>query len=150
MRILKLFIVMTGLAILCAAPSFASDAEDGAVFARKLELARQVQERYPVRPQLDSAIEYYIRRFPAQQREAYRAALHRVLNYRALEKISLDAYIEVYNAEELQAILEAKEDENPAVFIEKRDEYAALVTPEIVRMLDRALMRARTGGAGDL
>lgn len=123
-------------------------AQDDEGFERQLELARQIQELRPAREQVENAIDRYVARMSENRREVFRSALRNVFNYKALEKISIDAYAETYTEAELQAMLEYYSKPEARSASEKADEYARKVYPEIVRMLDRAAMRVRTGAPG--
>lgn len=118
---------------------------DDAYLAR-LEVAKQVQDARPVRAQVDDAIDRYLLRLPEDQREEAGQLIREIINYDALEKISLDAYTEVYTEQELRAMYEYYSKPESRSAAAKTDQYADKVFPEIVRMLDRAIMRARTGG----
>jgi hypothetical protein len=127
------------------APAFAEVAGDQADYERRHELAEKMQELRPAREQVDSAVDQYVMQMPADQRESYRTALRSMLNYKALEKISVDAYAEVYTAQELQTMVEYFSKPEAQSASDKIDKYANIVYPEIVRMLDKAMMRAKTG-----
>lgn len=115
---------------------------------RRLELAHEMQDLRPVRAQVEAAIDQYILRISPAQRESYRVALRDILNYKALEKISVDAYAEVFTAEELEIMVDYYSKPEAQSASDKAGQYAAIVYPEIVRMLDKAMMKAKTGGSG--
>lgn len=142
MRIVKAFLVFA--VIFSFAPL--AGAQDDAALERKLDLARQLQEVRPAKDQIEAAIERYTARMQPKQREVYSSALRGVFNYKALEKISMDAYAEVFTEEELQAMVEYYTKPEARSASEKTGDYAELVYPEIIRMLDRAMMRVKTGG----
>ncbi|MCB1531562.1 MAG: DUF2059 domain-containing protein [Alphaproteobacteria bacterium] len=144
MRVLRGFFLVA-ICLVFAAPSFAQD-ESGEVLARKVDLARQIQALRPAKDQIDSAIERYTAHLPANQREVYQTSLKNVFNYDALEKASIDAYAQVYTEAELQAMLAYYSTPEAQSAVSKTDAYAALVYPEIIRMLDRAMMQVKTGG----
>jgi hypothetical protein len=121
---------------------------DDAGLERRLELAKQMQEIRPAKDQVDKAIDVYVSRLPPNEKESYRAALKNILNYKALEKISIDAYAATYTEEELQAMVSFFGSPEGRSASAKSDEYNKLVFPEIVRMLDKAVMRAKTGASG--
>lgn len=125
---------------------FGAMAQDDANLERRLELAKEIQKVRPVQSQVDGALERYLQSVPESQRDSYRRALQGVLSYKALEKISNDAYAEVYSEAELSAMLEYYKKPESLSAAKKSDQYAGRVLPEIMRMLDRAMMRVRTGG----
>ncbi|MEM7679768.1 MAG: DUF2059 domain-containing protein [Pseudomonadota bacterium] len=120
-------------------------ADDG--FEKRLEIAKQIQEVRPVKDQVDGAIDQYIAsRIPLTQQASYRRALEKAVSYKALEKISADAYAETFTEEELRAMLDYYKKPESVSAAKKVPQYTGIVLPEIARMLDRAMMRVRTGG----
>jgi hypothetical protein len=115
---------------------------------RRLKLAEQMHKLRPVRDQVESAIEQYAQTQPPEDRAAFISAMRSVLNPKALERISIDAYAEVYTEEELKAMVEYYSKPEARSASDKYNDYAKIVYPEIVRMLDKAAMRVRTGGTG--
>lgn len=124
-------------------------AQEDTSLERRIDLAKQLQEVLPVKEQINSAIERYTAQMTQQQREVYARALASAFNYKALEKISVDAYAEVYDEAELEAMLEYHSKPEAASIAAKTNNYAEIVYPEIIRMLDRAMMRIKTGGTSD-
>lgn len=144
MKLVKILSIFTlwGVFVL---PITTFAADDG--FEARLEIAKQIQEVRPVKEQVDNAIEQYLSTQVAPpQRESYRRALQKVVSYRALEKISADAYAETFTEEELSAMYEYYKKPESISAAKKVPQYTAIVLPEIARMLDRAMMRVRTGG----
>ena len=127
-----------------AAPADTSD------LARRVELSKQWHKLMPVpvREQVNAAIDQSAQSQPENTREIFKANMKNALNYDALEKISIDAMAETYSATELEAMVEYYSKPEAKSAQAKYDAYANKVFPEIRRMLDQALMRARTGGTG--
>lgn len=121
---------------------FASDD----VSARQLELAKQMHSYRPAREQVDAAIERIAQAYPAAQREAFKVSMRRVLNYRAIEKSSIEAMAEVYTEAELEAMVAYYAKPEARSASEKYGAYAAKVQPGIVKMIDQAMMKIKTGG----
>ena len=69
-----------------------------------------------------------------------------VLNYQAIEKISIDAMAETYTLPELQAMVDYYSKPEAISAAAKDQAYGQKVYPEIMRMLDAAMMKVRTGG----
>ena len=118
---------------------------DDASLERRLSLAEQMQDIRPARDQVNGAIEAYVLALPEEVRSSYRAELQDVLNYKALEKISIDAYADVFTEAELRAMVEYYSKPESRSAADKLGQYANIVYPEIVRMLDQAKMRIRAG-----
>lgn len=136
------FFILTVIALV-AFPALAQEVSSN---DSKLELAKQVHEYRPVRPQVDAAIDRFAQTQAPAQREAFKTAMHSVLNIKAIEKTSIEAYADIFTEKELKAMAEyyAKPEAQSAA--KKSNDYAARVYPEIIRMLDKAAMRVRTGG----
>ncbi len=130
------------------APVAAESAPAEDAFDRRLDLAEKMQALNPARKQVDSAIEKYVATLPQNEREVYRAGLRNILNYQALEKISVDAYAETFTEAELAAMVAYYSKPEAISARDKHNEWGKKVYPEIVRMLDKAMMRVKTGGSG--
>lgn len=144
MRAFKIICLFAACLVFTPLASAQDDVDTG--FEKRLELARSIQELRPAREQIESAITRYTARMPARNREVISSALRGVFNYKALEKISIDAYAEVYSEAELQAMLDYYSKPEAQSAADKTDNYAEIVYPEIIRMLDRAMMQVKTGG----
>lgn len=131
--------------VLVSGPAWA---QDDATYAQRLELAKKMHELRPVSEQVNTAIDQYAQTQPENQREAFKTAMHSVLNTKALEKISVDAYADTFTLPELEAMVEYYSKPEARSASDKFDDYAKIVYPEIVQMLDRAAMRVKTGGEG--
>lgn len=142
-RTIKIFSILALWGVLVL-PLSAYAADDG--FEKRVEIAKQIQEVRPVKEQVDGAIEQYLQRISPSQRESYRRGLQKAISYKALEKISIDAYAEVFTEEELASMLDYYKKPESISAAKKATQYTSIVLPEIVRMLDRAMMRVKTGG----
>ena len=121
--------------------SFPVQADD---LDRRLELARQMQDIRPARAQVEQGIEQYVSKFPEERREAYRQEFEKILNVKALEQISIDAYAEVFTVAELEAMVAYYSQPEALSAEQKIGDYARLVYPQIIRMLDQAAIRVKT------
>ena len=100
----------------------------------------------PTKDQVYNAIDQVAMSQPADQQEAFKTAMKSVLNYKAIEKISIDAMAETYTLAELQAMVDYFSKPEAISAAAKETEYSKKVYPEIIRMLDQAMMKVRTGG----
>lgn len=114
--------------------------------ARRAALAKKIHDLRPTRDQVYTAIDQAAAAQPPDEREAFRTAMRNVLNYKAIEKISIDSMVEVYTEGELQAMYDFYSKPEAKTAGAKDDLYTGKVYPEIMRMLDEAMMRVRTGG----
>lgn len=142
---MRLFLCL--ILLLMPSPSFAQ-AQEG--LDRRLELAQKMLEINPVRDQVRMAIERYINAFyltaPESEQARFRVALENVLNFKALEQITLDAYIDTYTQEELEAMVAYYALPEAKSARAKQQQFNDRVYPEMIRMLDQTLIRARTAG----
>jgi hypothetical protein len=128
----------------------AAPKQDPADLDERIALSKEWHKLMPisVREQIDAAVDQVAQTQPENEREVFKANMKAVLNYQALEKISIDAMADTYTVAELKAMNEyyAKPEAKSAQ--PKYNTYANIVFPEITRMLDQAMMRVRTGGTG--
>ena len=122
-----------------------AELKDKAVLANKIALAREMHKIRPTRVQIDSAIQRASLTLPAGDRRAFVNAMKGVLNYNAIERISIDAMIETYTLKELDAMVEYYSKPEAKSASAKVISWARIVQPEIVNMIDKAMMRIRTG-----
>lgn len=121
-------------------------AQDEATLAKRVELAKKMHEIRPTREQVNAAIDQVAIMQPEKEREAFKSAMREILNYQAIEKISVDAMAETFTQEELDAMVEYYSKPVAKSASDKEGIYRAKVYPEIIRMLDAAMMRVKTGG----
>ncbi len=122
-----------------------AELKDKAVLANKIALAREMHKIRPTRVQIDSAIQRASLTLPAGDRRAFVNAMKGMLNYNAIERISIDAMIETYTLKELDAMVEYYSKPEAKSASAKVISWARIVQPEIVNMIDKAMMRIRTG-----
>lgn len=146
MKPIHAFFILSCAALL-AVPAAAQGQDMGSP-EKRLELAQKMHEFRPAREQVDSAIETVSQRLPEAERAAFRTSMQSVLNYKAIEKISIDAMAETFTEAELEAMVEYYSKPEARSVTDKYPQYQQKVAPEIVKMIDRAMMRARTGASG--
>ena len=113
--------------------------------ARKVKLVEEMHRINPVKGQVDSAVMRVAKSLPEAQRKVFLSAMNSTLNYRAIERISVDAMTETYTLKELEAMVEYYSKPEARSASEKITQWAGKVQPEIVRMIDKAMIHARTG-----
>ena len=139
MRLLLLLLIL-----LLPVSVFAQDAVD---LQRRLELAEQMHEFRPAREQVDHAIDSVAARLPASDQESFKSTMGNILNYKAIERVSIDAMAETFTEAELEAMVAYYKQPEARSVSDKYDEYYARVGPEIVKMIDAAMMRMKLGDA---
>lgn len=113
---------------------------------RRQELAVQMNERRPASAQVDIAIGQIAEQLPESDRDGFITFMKNNLDYKAIENISIDAMAETFTVEELEAMVEYYSKPEALSASEKLPEYQKKVSPEITRMIDKVMMKARTGG----
>ncbi|MCD8563161.1 MAG: hypothetical protein LRY54_03795 [Alphaproteobacteria bacterium] len=132
------------LSVLCLFLSFSPAlAEEGD--AHKWELAKQMQELRPVRGQVEHAIDIAAQRLPEEQRSAFEAAMMRQMDFQAIDKIATDFMAETFTEAELAAMVEYYSKPEAKSAADKLPQYQEKVGPEIIRMIDKAMMKLKTG-----
>ncbi len=139
---MKILLALTALLLLVPYAARAADAD----LPQRLEIAKKLHELRPTADQVNDGIDQVAETQPEAEREAFKTAMRAALNYKTLEKISIDAMAETYTVPELQAMLDYYSKPEAKSAGEKDEEYAKKVYPQITKMLDEAMMRVRTGG----
>lgn len=119
--------------------------EDEKTLKKKLDLAKEMHDIRPTRVQVDSAVMQASMGMPAQNRQQFVNAMRGMLNYNAIERISIDAMVETYTLKELDSMVGYYSKPEAKSATSKIVNYASLIQPEIARMIDKAMMRIRTG-----
>ena len=119
--------------------------KDEKILAKKVDLAKKMHQIRPTREQVDSAVQRTALNFPPQERASFIAAMESMLNYNAIERVSVDAMVETYSLKELESMVEYFSKPEARSASKKIPTWARKVQPEIVHMIDRAIMRLRTG-----
>lgn len=114
---------------------------------KRIELAREMHKINPTRDQVHSALERVAATKPASQRRDFIIKMNEILHYKAIEKVSIDAMVELYTLEELEAMVAFHGSDIGKSIKEKHPQWTAKLAPEIIRMMDVAYMRLRTGDA---
>ncbi len=126
-------------------PVAAKPQESPDMIAKKAELATKMHQIRPTRVQVDSAIEQAAMNMPEAERQPFIAAMKSVLNYNAIEKISVDAMVDTFTLPELEAMVAYHSTPEAQSVSQKMSTWAMKVQPEVVRMIDTAIMRVKTG-----
>ncbi|HRQ60152.1 MAG TPA: hypothetical protein PLO23_01330 [Alphaproteobacteria bacterium] len=135
MRILTLI-----LCLFIALPAFAQDDAD-----KRLELAKKMHELRPTKTQVMQAIEVVSQRVPEDKRAAFEGSMMGAMDFKAIEKISIDAMTETFTVPELEAMVEYYSKPEAQSASDKLPDYQRKVGPEIIRMIDKAMMKVKTG-----
>jgi hypothetical protein len=133
---------------LLALATMGAQAEDSGDLKARLELAQRMLEIQPVHPQVEAAVDAYVQSnmaaFSKADREIFRSAMLNVMNPAALEKATLNSFADTYTRAELEAMVEYYEKPEARSAVKKQSEFTAKVYPEIIKMLDQAVIRIRS------
>ncbi len=122
-----------------------SELKNKDILAKKIALAREMHKIRPTRVQVDSAVNRASLALPVRERRAFVDSMKGMLNYNAIERISTDAMIETYTLKELDAMVEYYSKPEAKSASDKISNWASIVQPEVVNMIDKAMMRIRAG-----
>lgn len=102
----------------------------------------------PAKEQLEGALDSYINHYmighSEKEKQIFRSMIFNILNPEALEKMSIDAYAEIFTFAELEAMVEYYDKPEAQSARKKQPELNRKIAPEIVRMLDQAVIQLRT------
>jgi len=119
--------------------------ENKEILAEKIALAKEMHQIRPTRKQVDSAVKRAAQNLPSFDRQNFIVSMQSMLNYNAIERISIDAMVDTYTLVELKSMVEYFSKPEAISASSKVSSWARAVQPEIVRMIDRAMMRIKTG-----
>lgn len=131
------------------APARAQDQDLGDK-SRRLELAREMNTIRPARAQVDEAVQAVSRNLEPLERERLLNLVERAFDYTALEKLSVETTAELFSVAELEKMVAYFGSPEAKAIATKLNTYQERIQPEILKMLDRALMIEKTGGPGDV
>ena len=115
------------------------------VLAKKVALATEMHQIRPTRDQVDSAVMRTSLSLAESDRQPFVSAMRSMLNYNAIERISIDSMVETYTLIELESMVEYYSKPEAKSASRKIIYWAKGVQPEIIRMIDKAMMRIKTG-----
>lgn len=119
--------------------------ENKEMLEKKIILAQKMHEIRPVRVQVDAAVNRAAQNLLEPDRQNFVVAMRSMLNYNAIERISTDAMIDTYTLVELESMVDYFSKPEARSASTKVNSWARSVHPEIVKMIDRAMMRIKTG-----
>lgn len=131
-----------------AAEAPATDTADADTPVRRMELSRELHKIRPVKPQIDRAIDKISQEVPSEHRAPFTATLKRMMNYGALQYFSIKIMAELFTVQELQAMVDYYSKPEAISAADKMMQYQDKLGPEIIKMLDAAMMEMRTGRSG--
>lgn len=128
-------------------PAYAQT-DNGADYAERLALAQKMHEIRPAKQQIEDAVTAAANRLPAANRDEFKAQIMKAIDVPMLEKKSIEAMAQTFTVPELKKMVDYFGSPEAQKIAEKLVVYQSIIMPEITAMLDKAIMEARTGGAG--
>lgn len=111
----------------------------------RTELATKMHTLWPVATRVEEAIETVAENVPPDEREAFKARMRRAIDQKTLEEESIAAMAKVFTASELQAMVNFYGSAEGRAVSAKTEDYMKILQPVMVKMLDSALLKMRTG-----
>ena len=140
------YAVILCLGLVFSMPAYAEKlGTEGEGFAKRQELAQIMHDIWPVRLQVEEALEDLALAYPSQQRAVFKSAMRKAIKYKELERSSVNAMAKNFSQDELQAMVNFYGSKVGRSISAKIDDYQQLVEPSITRMLDAALMDVKIG-----
>ena len=115
--------------------------------ARKLELAKEMHKIRPARKQVEEAVGQVSRNLPPLERDRFMKMVEKAFDYDSLEKLSTDTMVELFTVPELEKMVGYFGSDEAKAIEKKLPKYQEKLQPEIIRMLDAAMIAERTGNA---
>ena len=143
----RLFFLSLASMLMISLGSAHAQEEQVSDLSTRLELSRKMHELRPVKPQVDRAIDNVAQALPEIQRREFKLSMQRILNYPAIENLSVEIMADTYSAEELQVMVTYYQNPIAQSAAEKTVDYQQKLGPESMRIMDRAMMEIRTGGS---
>ena len=122
-----------------------AELDDPDILAKKVALAKNMHDIRPTSAQVDSAVYRASLGLQPSDRQNFMTAMKGMLNYNAIERISMDAMVETYTLLELESMVEYYSKPEAKSASDKVPFWASKIQPEIANMIDKAMMRLKTG-----
>jgi len=134
-------LTLSALTLIGAATSVHAQDDD----ARKMALVKQMHEIRPARTQVREAIEQVSRNLPPMERDRFLKMVENAFDYDRLETLSVEAMADLFTLAEMEKMVDYFGSPEAQSIGEKLPKYQERIQPEIIRMLDAAMMAERTG-----
>lgn len=114
-------------------------------YEERLKLSRKMHEIWPVRPRVESALDAVAEQVPAPERLKFKASMRKGIKFQALEEASIDAMADIFTVKELEAMIEFYGSKEGRSVSHKTSDYERALQPEMIKMIDKALLDAKLG-----
>lgn len=112
---------------------------------RKRDLVEQMHKIRPAKDQVQDAVEQISKSLPPAERDKFLKMVESAFDYDALEKKSRDAMTSIFTVAELEKMVDYFSSPEAKSIGKKLPQYNDALRPDIMRMLDSAMMKGRTG-----
>lgn len=136
------------LFLFLASPVFAQDAaKQPSDMQERLALAQKMHEIQPASQQIDIAVSRVAQQMPEADRKPFHDNIMAAIDNKKLEELSIKTMADIFTKEELTLMVGYFSSPQAKSISEKMPMYQDILNPEIMKMLDAAMMKARTGAA---
>lgn len=130
----------------CGYPVLAQEGVDSS-YQQRLDLAYRMIAIRPVRPQVETAVDAVVLSLPDTDRASFKEKVLKTFDFDALSEVSAKAMADVYTADELKKMVEYHSSAEAQSIEKKTPMYRQLLAPQLSKILDAAIMTARTGAS---
>ncbi len=131
---------------LCGWGAHAQTASDGDL-ARRIELATEMHKIRPAKAQVQDAVNQVGQSLPPMERDRFMKMVDRAFDYQKLEMLSINTMADLYTVPELEKMVSYFGSDEARSIEKKLPIYQQKIQPEIIKMLDSAMIEQRTGNA---
>ena len=114
-------------------------------YEKRLELAREMHEIWPIRPKIEAVLENVAQQVAPQNRLKLKAALRKAIKFPALEQASIDSMVNIFTTEELKAMVDFYGSKEGRSVSFKTEDYEKSLRPILTEMMDKALLDVKLG-----
>lgn len=143
MRFLSLLVVP----LLLAMPVSAQENTGSAIAPKRLELAGEMHQIWPIRTRIETALDSIAENFPEERRAEIKASMRKGIKFDQVEEASIRAMAETFTEEELVEMIKFYGSEAGRSISAKTGDYERALRPVFTQMLDKAALDLRTGQA---
>lgn len=114
--------------------------------AQRLEISRKLHEIRPASLQVEAALGQVARGLSEADRQSFISRMMAAIDSQRIEDVSTAAMAQIFTLTELQRMYEYFSAPEARGISDKMSIYQGAIQPEIMKMLDKAMLEMRTGG----
>ncbi len=131
--------------LLMSASVMAQDNTADQNYQQKVSLAQKMHQIRPMNVQIEDAVKRLSLRYPEEKRALFVSKMVQTFDSKALTELSVNAMAETFTVAELEKMIDFHGSAEGKAITEKTPVYQSIVTPELVKKIDKALMEVRMG-----